>query len=131
MKNLFSWAIHGDGKTLHPGEVVEPDERLTWGRTAGIGAQTVSAGNGDGWLFFLIGDGCRDIYSARITYGVSLEGSDRVCSYTAAYQINQPDFLWQMSFSRLEEDLGIPGIRMVKQKMRPITKNEIWEAVPT
>lgn len=43
MKNLFSWAIHGDGKTLHPGEVVEPDERLTWGRTAGIGAQHVVA----------------------------------------------------------------------------------------
>ena len=43
MKNLFGWAIHGDGKTLHPGEVVEPDERLTWGRTAGIGAQHVVA----------------------------------------------------------------------------------------
>ena len=43
MKNLFSWAIHGDGKTLHPGEVVEPDERLTWGRTAGTGAQHVVA----------------------------------------------------------------------------------------
>ncbi|WP_317367687.1 solute carrier family 23 protein [Bifidobacterium pullorum] len=43
MKNLFSWAIHGDGKTLHPGEVVEPDERLTWTRTAGIGAQHVVA----------------------------------------------------------------------------------------
>ena len=43
MTNLFSWAIHGDGKTLRPGEVVEPDERLTWGRTAGIGAQHVVA----------------------------------------------------------------------------------------
>ncbi|WP_407452730.1 uracil-xanthine permease family protein [Bifidobacterium pullorum] len=43
MTNLFSWAIHGDGKTLHPGEVVEPDERLTWVRTAGIGAQHVVA----------------------------------------------------------------------------------------
>lgn len=43
MTNLFSWAVHGDGKTLHPGEVVEPDERLTWGRTAGIGAQHVVA----------------------------------------------------------------------------------------
>lgn len=35
------------------------------------------------------------------------------------------------TYCNLEEDLGIPGIRMVKQKMRPITKNEIWEAVPT
>lgn len=43
MKNLFTWSLHGDGKTLAPGEVVEPDERLTWPRTAGIGAQHVVA----------------------------------------------------------------------------------------
>ena len=39
----FSWKLHGDGKHLKPGEVVEPEERLTWGRTAGIGAQHVIA----------------------------------------------------------------------------------------
>ena len=39
----FSWKLHGDGRHLSPGEVVEPDERLTWGRTAGIGAQHVIA----------------------------------------------------------------------------------------
>ncbi|MFR4489239.1 MAG: solute carrier family 23 protein [Bifidobacterium pseudocatenulatum] len=44
MSNLFRLAVsHGDGKTLAPGEVVEPDERLTWVRTAGIGAQHVIA----------------------------------------------------------------------------------------
>ena len=43
MTSLFSWSLHGDGKTLAPGEVVDPDERLTWGRTAGIGAQHVVA----------------------------------------------------------------------------------------
>ncbi|NEG88712.1 uracil-xanthine permease family protein [Bifidobacterium aerophilum] len=43
MKNLFTWSLHGDGKTLAPGEVVEPDERLTWPRTVGIGAQHVVA----------------------------------------------------------------------------------------
>ena len=37
------WKLHGDGKHLRPGEVVEPDERLSWGRTAGIGAQHVIA----------------------------------------------------------------------------------------
>ena len=37
MSNIFQWQLHGDGKTLAPGEVVEPDERLTWVRTAGIG----------------------------------------------------------------------------------------------
>jgi uracil-xanthine permease len=40
---MFTWKMHGDGKTLKPGEVVEPDERLTWGRTASIGAQHVIA----------------------------------------------------------------------------------------
>ena len=43
MSNMFTWRLHGDGKTLRPGEVIEPNERLTWGRTAGIGAQHVIA----------------------------------------------------------------------------------------
>ncbi|MGW3657028.1 uracil-xanthine permease family protein [Streptomyces sp. NPDC005151] len=37
----FGWKLHGDGKSLAPGEVVRPDERLTWGRTVGLGAQHV------------------------------------------------------------------------------------------
>ena len=37
----FGWKLHGDGKSLAPGEVVRPDERLTWGPTAGLGAQHV------------------------------------------------------------------------------------------
>lgn len=37
----FGWKLHGDGKSLAPGEVVRPDERLTWGRTAGLGGQHV------------------------------------------------------------------------------------------
>ncbi|MEU7137279.1 solute carrier family 23 protein [Streptomyces sp. NPDC046261] len=35
------WKLHGDGKHLKPGEVVKPGERLSWGRTAGLGAQHV------------------------------------------------------------------------------------------
>ncbi|MBU3867321.1 nitrate reductase [Streptomyces sp. 4503] len=35
------WKLHGDGKHLRPGEVVRPDERLSWGRTVGLGAQHV------------------------------------------------------------------------------------------
>ena len=42
-KNIFKWQIHGDGKHLGPGEVVDPDERLTWPRTIGIGMQHVIA----------------------------------------------------------------------------------------
>lgn len=41
--HLFKWQLHGDGKKVGPGEVVLPDERLTWGRTAGIGLQHVVA----------------------------------------------------------------------------------------
>ncbi|MER6915902.1 solute carrier family 23 protein [Streptomyces sp. NPDC000594] len=37
----FGWTLHGDGKHLAPGEIVRPDERLSWGRTAGLGAQHV------------------------------------------------------------------------------------------
>ncbi len=37
------WTIHGDGKTITPGEVVSPDERLSWPRTVGIGLQHVVA----------------------------------------------------------------------------------------
>lgn len=37
------WKLHGDGRTPAPGAVVRPDERLTWPRTAGLGAQHVVA----------------------------------------------------------------------------------------
>ncbi|GHI96826.1 MULTISPECIES: uracil-xanthine permease family protein [Streptomyces] len=37
----FGWKLHGDGRTLGPGEVVRPNERLTWTRTIGLGAQHV------------------------------------------------------------------------------------------
>lgn len=43
MANIFAWKMHGDGKTIAPGEVVGPDERLSWPRTATIGAQHVIA----------------------------------------------------------------------------------------
>ncbi|MER6960754.1 hypothetical protein [Streptomyces sp. NPDC000618] len=33
------WKLHGDGRTPAPGAVVRPDERLSWPRTAGLGAQ--------------------------------------------------------------------------------------------
>ncbi|GAA4114207.1 MULTISPECIES: uracil-xanthine permease family protein [Streptomyces] len=37
------WTLHGDGRTPAPGAVVRPDERLTWPRTIGLGAQHVVA----------------------------------------------------------------------------------------
>jgi hypothetical protein len=40
---VLSWKLHGDGHTLAPGDVVAPDERLSWGKTTGLGAQHVVA----------------------------------------------------------------------------------------
>ena len=37
------WRLHGDGRSIAPGEVVAPGERLTWPRTIGIGVQHVVA----------------------------------------------------------------------------------------
>ncbi len=39
----FKWKLHGDGKHITTGEVVQPNERLTWPRTIGIGAQHIVA----------------------------------------------------------------------------------------
>ena len=41
--SLFSWTMHGDGKSIRAGEVVLPEERLTWPRTIGIGVQHIVA----------------------------------------------------------------------------------------
>ena len=37
----LDWKVVHGGKTPPPGEVVRPDERLSWGRTVGLGAQHV------------------------------------------------------------------------------------------
>jgi uracil-xanthine permease len=39
----IGWRVHGDGRTVSPGAVVAPDERLSWPRTIGIGMQHVVA----------------------------------------------------------------------------------------
>src|SRR3954454_24424879 len=50
----FSWKLYGDGKTPPIGEAVAPDERLSWPRTIGIGAQHVVAMFGATFVFPLI-----------------------------------------------------------------------------
>jgi uracil-xanthine permease len=50
----FGWKLHGDGKSLAPGEVVAPDERLSWGKTVGLGAQHVVAMFGATFVFPVI-----------------------------------------------------------------------------
>jgi len=51
----FGWKLYGgDGRTPPAGEVVRPDERLTWPRTVGIGAQHVVAMFGATFVFPLV-----------------------------------------------------------------------------
>ncbi len=38
-----NWTLHGDGRNVQAGKYVAPDERLSWPRTIGIGAQHVVA----------------------------------------------------------------------------------------
>jgi uracil-xanthine permease len=50
----FGWKLYGDGRTPPLGEAVAPDERLSWPRTIGIGAQHVVAMFGATFVFPLI-----------------------------------------------------------------------------
>lgn len=44
------WKIHGNGRTVEPGAVVRPDERLNWPATVAIGVQHVVAMFGAAFL---------------------------------------------------------------------------------
>src|SRR6478736_40797 len=50
----LGWKLYGDGKHLGPTDVVAPDERLSWGRTVGLGAQHVVAMFGATFVFPII-----------------------------------------------------------------------------
>ncbi|WP_246065011.1 uracil-xanthine permease family protein [Aeromicrobium piscarium] len=51
MSGMFSWKVVYDGKTPPPGKAVGPHERMSWGRTAGIGIQHVVAMFGATFVF--------------------------------------------------------------------------------
>jgi uracil-xanthine permease len=50
----LGWKLYGDGRTPPPGEVVRPDERLSWSRTTGLGAQHVIAMFGATFVFPIV-----------------------------------------------------------------------------
>jgi len=50
----LGWKVVYDGKTPPPGAAVAPDERLSWGRTTGLGAQHVVAMFGATFVFPLV-----------------------------------------------------------------------------
>ncbi len=49
--NPLRWTIRGDGRAPGPGEVVRPEERMSWGRTVGLGMQHVLAMFGATFVF--------------------------------------------------------------------------------
>ncbi|HSV37611.1 MAG TPA: solute carrier family 23 protein [Nocardioidaceae bacterium] len=50
----MQWKVVHDGKTPPPGEAVAPDERMSWPRTIGIGAQHVVAMFGATFVFPIV-----------------------------------------------------------------------------
>jgi uracil-xanthine permease len=54
MSSMFKWEVVHGGKTPPPGESVGPMQRLSWGRTAGLGAQHVVAMFGATFVFPLV-----------------------------------------------------------------------------
>jgi uracil-xanthine permease len=50
----LGWKLHGDGNLAGPDDVVPPDERLSWGKTVGLGAQHVVAMFGATFVFPLV-----------------------------------------------------------------------------
>ena len=54
MRLGLGWELHGDGSTPRAGDVVLPHQRLSWGRTAGLGAQHIVAMFGATFVFPLL-----------------------------------------------------------------------------
>jgi uracil-xanthine permease len=78
------WRLHGDGRTVRPGDVVGPDERLSWPRTLGIGMQHVVAMFGATFLVPLItgfSPATTLFFSAVGTVGFLLITGNRLPSY--------------------------------------------------
>lgn len=53
-RGIFAWTVYGDGRHIPSGQVVRPQERLSWPRTIGIGMQHVVAMFGATFLVPLI-----------------------------------------------------------------------------
>ncbi|GEA86677.1 uracil-xanthine permease family protein [Cellulomonas cellasea] len=83
-RRFAGWQLHGDGRTVRPGAVVEPHERLSWPRTVGIGMQHVVAMFGATFLVPLItgfSPATTLFFSAVGTVGFLLITGNRLPSY--------------------------------------------------
>ncbi|MBD8079706.1 uracil-xanthine permease family protein [Cellulosimicrobium arenosum] len=82
--SAIGWRVHGNGRTVAPGDAVAPDERLSWPRTVGIGMQHVVAMFGATFLVPLItgfSPATTLFFSAIGTAGFLLITRNRLPSY--------------------------------------------------
>ncbi len=63
-----------------------------------------------------------------ILLGKSLVTAPRGCNFLAVREY-LCIFGQKITYCNIEEDLGIPGLRIQKEEMKPISKNLIWKAV--
>lgn len=77
--------------------------------TAGVMASHVWVKNTDEQVFALMGDGCREIYGAELTFRLRLPGADRVETRRWTCEVTEPDFLLVLSRAELAEKLGLPA----------------------
>lgn len=75
--------------------------------TAGI--FTESFGNDHSFRLALMGDGCREIYTAKMTYRVTWMGSEEPVFYEQTYSIEQSNFFWVLDETELAESFGRTG----------------------
>lgn len=81
--------------------------------TAGVMGKHMRTSD-DTWALFLMGDGCREIWSVQVTYYMLQTDSSDFHPYEAVYPITEPDFLWYMEYGELEKELGIPAGTLVE-----------------
>lgn len=109
--------------------------------TAGVYGESLTLRGTDWKLFMLAGDNCRDIYSAEVHYvGFDYDG---IHPYTAikTYTLSEPNFMWLMEQSELEQELGlldkditglhIEDIRLLDKNGKDITDEYKDESMTT
>jgi len=91
--------------------------------SAGVYGGSLTPKGTDWKLFVLAGDHCRDIYYAEVHYvGRDYDG---INPYTAVktYALSDPDFLWIMEQSELEQKLGFAGKNIRIDEVRLLDKD--------
>ena len=59
-------------------------------------------------LYLLIGDSCRDIYTAELTFEGTDHEAERAYTFTKTYELDGENFLWTLDKKTLLEELGFP-----------------------